>query len=203
MLKRFVLTLLATLAFGTAALAADAAASAPAKNPVVLMETSMGNITIELFQKEAPVSVKNFLDYVNKGFYNDTIFHRIVPKSPQSRIVVIQGGGFTKEMQPKQTRQPIKNEADNGLKNDRGTLSMARGMDADSATSQFFINVADNDFLNRPSPDGVGYAVFGKVIEGMDTVDKIVATPTKQLNKVFQNVPVQQVVIKSAKGVRN
>jgi len=115
---------------------------------------------------------------------------------------MIQGGGMTADLKPKSTNAPIKNEAANGLKNDRGTLSMARTNDPNSATSQFFINVANNDGLNRPQPDGFGYAVFGKVIDGMEVVDKIVSTPQKQLNMVFQNVPVTPVVIKSIKMVK-
>jgi peptidyl-prolyl cis-trans isomerase A (cyclophilin A) len=169
------------------------------KNPVVLMETTQGDIKIELFEKEAPITVKNFLEYASSGFYAGTIFHRIVPASPQSRIVVIQGGGLTKDLNPKQTRAPIKNEAGNGLKNDRGTLSMARSGNPDSATSQFFINVKDNNFLDRPSPDGFGYAVFGKIVGGLDIMDKIVAVPQERKNAVFENVPVVPVIIKSVK----
>ena len=198
MLKKIAVALTLTLCCGLAAVVG----AAEAKNPVVLMDTSMGKIKIELFQKEAPLSVRNFLDYAASGFYNGTIFHRIVPPSPQSSIVVIQGGGLTKEMQPKPTRPAIRNEASNGLKNDRGTLAMARSQAPDSATSQFFINVQNNDFLNRPSPDGHGYAVFGKVIEGMGVVDKIVATPIKALNRVFQGVPETPVVIKSVTVVK-
>lgn len=171
------------------------------KNPVVTMDTSLGAIKIELFEKEAPISVKNFLDYATSGFYAGTTFHRIVPASPQSQIVVIQGGGLTQDLKPKQTRAPIKNEAGNGLKNDRGTLSMARSQAPDSATSQFFINVKNNNFLNRPSPDGVGYAVFGKVIEGMDVVDRIVAVKTHTVS-IFQGVPDKPVIIKSVTTAR-
>jgi peptidyl-prolyl cis-trans isomerase A (cyclophilin A) len=169
-------------------------ASAAEKNPVVLMETSMGNVKIELFAKEAPISVQNFLGYVKKGFYKGTIFHRVIPG------FMAQGGGLTAELQPKPgDMPPIKNEADNGLTNDRGTLAMARTGDPNSATSQFFINVVNNDRLNRPNPDGFGYAVFGKVIEGMDVVDKMMAAPQKQKNRVFQNVPVTPIVIKDVK----
>jgi peptidyl-prolyl cis-trans isomerase A (cyclophilin A) len=193
MFKKLPLTLTVAIFFFIAAYAG----AAEAKNPMVIMDTTFGKIKIELFQKEAPVTVANFLEYAGSSFYNGTIFHRIVPASPQSAIVVIQGGGLTPDMQPKATRKAIKNEATNGLKNDRGTLSMARSSDPDSATSQFFINVQNNDFLNSPSPDGFGYAVFGKVIEGMNVVDKIVATPIKSLNRVFQGVPVTPVVIKS------
>ena len=167
------------------------------KNPVVTMETSLGNVKIELFEKEAPISVKNFLDYARSGFYSGTIFHRIIPG------FMAQGGGLTANLSPKPgARAPIKNEAENGLKNDRGTLSMARTGDPNSATSQFFINVVNNNMLNRPNPDGFGYAVFGKVIEGMAVVDKIVAAPQVRKNSVFQNVPIEPIVIKSVKIAR-
>jgi peptidyl-prolyl cis-trans isomerase A (cyclophilin A) len=166
----------------------------PAKNPVVLMETSLGNMKLELFAKEAPISVKNFLDYVNSGLYNGTIFHRVIPN------FMIQGGGFTADLRQKKANPPIKNEADNGLKNLAGTLAMARTMVVDSATSQFFINVVDNDFLNHRdnTPQGYGYAVFGKVSEGMDVVNKIVAIRTGT-QKGFQDVPETTLVIKSMK----
>ncbi|KAF0217011.1 MAG: peptidyl-prolyl cis-trans isomerase A [Geobacteraceae bacterium] len=190
MLKRILLTLALSVFFCGAAVAGDA----KAKNPVVLMETSMGNVKLELFQKEAPISVKNFLDYAGSGFFNGTIFHRVIPN------FMIQGGGFNPDMQPKAAKAPIKNEAGNGLKNDRGTLAMARTMVVDSATAQFFINVVNNDFLNHrdDSAQGYGYAVFGKVIEGMDVVDKIAATKTG-MNKGFRDVPETPVVIKSIK----
>lgn len=197
MLKRFVLALLVTLAFGTVATAADTPASA--KNPVVLMETTLGNIKIELFQKEAPISVKNFLDYVNSGFYNGTIFHRVIPN------FMAQGGGYTDALKKKPgSKAPIKNEAGNGLKNDRGTLAMARTGIVDSATSEFFINVVNNAFLNHQDDTqrGYGYAVFGKVIEGMDVVDKIVNTPQQAINGLFQNLPTKAVVIKSVSVVK-
>jgi len=172
-------------------------ASAAEKNPVVLMETSMGSFKIELFAKEAPISTKNFLAYVNSGYYKGTTFHRIIPG------FMAQGGGLTAELQPKPGDQPpIKNEADNGLKNDRGTIAMARSGDPNSATSQFFINVVNNDKLNRPNPDGFGYAVFGKVVEGMDVVDKIVSAPQFRKNSVFQNVPNTPIVIKNAKVLK-
>lgn len=163
------------------------------KNPVVTMETSMGSVRIELFEKEAPVTVKNFLEYVKSGFYSNTIFHRVMPG------FMVQGGGFTADRKEKPTRAAIKNEAANGLKNDRGTIAMARTSDPDSATAQFFINVVNNSMLNRPNPDGAGYAVFGKVLEGMDVVDKIVTVKTRNLNMAFQNVPETAVVIKSVK----
>lgn len=192
MLKRILLIITLCLTAATV-MATDPPAG---KNPVVLMETSLGNVRLELYQKSAPVSVRNFLDYVNSGYYSGTIFHRVIPG------FMVQGGGMTVDLKPKSTRAPIKNEADNGLKNDRGTLAMARTGDPNSATSQFFINVVNNDGLNRPRPDGFGYAVFGRVIEGMDVIDKIVTTPQKQLNAVFQNVPETPVVIKSMKVVK-
>jgi len=166
------------------------------KNPVVEMETSLGNIKIELFEKEAPISVKNFLEYTNSGFFKDTIFHRVIPG------FMIQGGGFTADRKQKPTKAAIKNEAANGLKNDRGTIAMARTSAPDSATAQFFINVVNNNMLNRPNPDGAGYAVFGKVVEGMDVVDKIVSVKTKNQNVVFQNLPEVPVLIKSVKVLK-
>ena len=168
MFRKMLAVLILTLMSATAGIAAENAAT----NPVVSMETSLGTIKVELFQKEAPISTKNFLDYTKSGFYNGTVFHRVI------NGFMIQGGGFTPDMIPKKTNPSIKNEADNGLKNDRGTLAMARAMDPNSATAQFFINVVDNANLNRPNPDGAGYAVFGKVVEGMDVVDKIKAVKT-------------------------
>lgn len=192
MIKRLLLTLLLVLALG-------ATASAAAKNPIVIMETSMGNIKVELFADKAPISVKNFLDYANSGFYKDTVFHRVIPG------FMAQGGGLTAALQPKPGGRPaIKNEAGNGLKNDRGTVAMARTGMVDSATSQFFINVVNNDFLNHrdETQGGFGYAVFGKVIEGMDVVDKMVAAPQKRQNAVFQNVPETPIVIKAVKLIK-
>jgi len=199
MFKRIILAVMLCGLFSVLLIAgnADAAAkSETAKNPVVLMETSLGAVRIELYPDKAPASVKNFLEYVNSGFYNGTIFHRVIPG------FMVQGGGFTTDRKQKDTRAPIKNEAGNGLKNDRGTIAMARTANPDSATAQFFINVVNNDGLNRPNPDGYGYAVFGKVIEGMDVVDKIVATPTQRLNMVFANLPVTPVVITSVKTIK-
>ena len=137
-----------------------------AQNPVVVMKTSMGDVEIELFQDKAPVTVANFLMYVDKGFYNGTIFHRVISN------FMIQGGGFTPGMKEKKTSSPVKNEATNGLSNKAGTVAMARTMDVHSATSQFFINVVDNPFLDYKSStaEGYGYCVFGKVIKGMDVV---------------------------------
>ena len=160
----------------------------------VKLTTSMGPITIELDEAKAPISAKNFLSYVDSGHYNGTIFHRVIPG------FMIQGGGFTPDMQQKKTQPPIPNEADNGLKNKRGTLSMARTNVRDSATSQFFINVKDNGFLNFAGDSNPGYAVFGKVVEGMDVVNKIVAVPTGN-SGMHQNVPRTPVVIESASVV--
>jgi peptidyl-prolyl cis-trans isomerase A (cyclophilin A) len=164
----------------------------PANNPRVAMETSMGKIIIELFPKEAPETVKNFLRYVKEGFYDGTIFHRAIDG------FMIQGGGFSPEMEQKATPPPIKNEAANGLKNDRGTVAMARTADPDSATAQFFINLVNNDRLNRPLPDGHGYAVFGRVVEGMEVVERIAKVKTG-VRMVFRDVPITPVVIKSIK----
>ena len=166
-------------------------------NPMVLISTSLGDIKVELYPDKAPETVKNFLQYVDAGYYNDTIFHRVIPG------FMIQGGGLTADMQDKRAgqRAPIKNESSNGLHNDVGTLAMARTSAPDSATSQFFINTKNNEFLNKEkAQDGVGYAVFGKVVDGMDVVRKIeqVKTGTKGPH---QNVPNEAVVIKSAKQV--
>ncbi len=160
-------------------------------NPHVLLTTSAGDIEIELDIKKAPISVKNFTDYVNSGFYNDTIFHRVIPG------FMVQGGGFISTMEQKSTNEPIKNEADNGLKNKRGTIAMARTSQKDSATSQFFINLADNAFLDN-NPRDFGYAVFGVVVNGMDVVDKIATAKTGTVGP-YQDVPVQPLTIISAK----
>ena len=156
----------------------------------VTIETSMGTITAELDDVKAPVTVKNFISYVTSGHYNGTIFHRVIDG------FMIQGGGFTKDMAQKDTQAPIRNEAANGLKNARGTLAMARTMVVDSATSQFFINLVDNDFLDYRGPDPrmFGYAVFGKVTAGMDVVDKIAKVKTGFAGP-HQDVPVEPVVI--------
>jgi len=165
--------------------------SEPKGGPVVLMSTSMGEVKIELYEKEAPETVKNFLAYITDKFYDGTIFHRVIPG------FMIQGGGFTAAMEQKPTKPPIKNEAGNGLKNDTGTLAMARTSDPDSATAQFFINVKNNDFLNRDkAQDGVGYTVFGKVIEGMDVVHKIEQVQTSRKG-MYADAPVESVLIKS------
>ena len=179
------------------AVCAASMARAEGTNTMVLMSTSMGDIKIELNAEKAPETVKNFLGYVNDKFFDGTIFHRVIPN------FMIQGGGFDKDMNQKPTKAQIKNEAGNGLKNDTGTLAMARTNVVDSATAQFFINVKDNDFLNHrdDSQAGFGYAVFGKVVDGMDVVRKIehVATANKGMN---QNVPVEAVIIKSVMVVK-
>lgn len=161
--------------------------------PTVTLETTHGNIVIELNEDKAPVTVKNFLSYVNDGFYDGTIFHRVIPN------FMIQGGGFMPGMVQKRTEDQIKNEADNGLSNDRGTIAMARTNDPHSATAQFFINHTDNAFLNHTTPTGAGwgYCVFGKVTDGMDTVDAIAAVSTDN-NSGHADVPVEDVVINKA-----
>ena len=158
---------------------------------MVLLSTSMGDITVELYEKEAPETVKSFLSYVNDGFFNGTIFHRVIPG------FMIQGGGFSPDMQQKSTQSPIKNEATNGLKNDTGTLAMARTNVVDSATSQFFINVKDNDFLNHQGQANFGYCVFGKVVEGLDIVQQIEGVATGRTG-MQDDVPLEPVVIHSA-----
>jgi peptidyl-prolyl cis-trans isomerase A (cyclophilin A) len=157
----------------------------------VKLATSMGDIVIELDEKSAPVTVKNFLTYTQQEFYNGTIFHRVISN------FMIQGGGFTKEMKQKKTHPPIVNEASNGLKNDRGTIAMARTSNPNSATSQFFINHRNNNPLNYTGPGNPGYAVFGKVIEGMDVVDKIAAVKTT-VRGGMKDVPTEPVIINSA-----
>ncbi|WP_425494727.1 peptidylprolyl isomerase [Pandoraea cepalis] len=163
--------------------------------PQVQFKTSAGNFVVELNPKAAPKTVENFLQYVNSGFYNGTIFHRVIGN------FMIQGGGFTPEMNEKPTRAPIPIESQNGLKNVTGTIAMARTSNPNSATAQFFINVKDNASLDYPNPDGYGYAVFGKVVSGMDTVEKIkgVATTRKGM---YQDVPATPVVIESVSVVK-
>ena len=188
-MKRFILLTLAAGTMGTSQVtAAD-------KNPTVLVETSMGNIKIELYPDKAPTTVKNFLDYVDAKFYDGVIFHRVIPN------FMIQGGGMEPGMKEKKTKDPIKNESANGLKNERGTIAMARTSEPDSATAQFFINHKDNGFLDKSSArDGVGYCVFGKVVEGTDVLDKIakVKTTTKGPHG---DVPVEDIVIKAVRRV--
>jgi cyclophilin family peptidyl-prolyl cis-trans isomerase len=176
---------------------AVAAGGARAANPIAIIETSMGTIKVELDQEKAPITVKNFLDYAESKHYDGTIFHRVMGKENSERDFMIQCGGFEPGMKQKKVKAAIKNEASNGLSNKRGTLAMARTSDPDSATSQFFINVADNEFLNK-SPRSDGYAVFGKVTEGMDVVDKIKAVPTGNKGG-HGNVPNDDITIKSVK----
>ncbi len=179
--------------FAAGATLALAALSSQAA-PTVEMQTSMGAIVIELDAEKAPLTVKNFLQYANDGFYNGTIFHRVIEG------FMIQGGGFTKDMGEKPTGAQIPNEARNGLKNQRGTIAMARRAEPHSATAQFFINHKDNDALDYPSRDGWGYAVFGKVTQGLDVVDKIAKVRTGNRG-MFQDVPVEPVVIQSVKVI--
>ena len=171
----------------------DSSNKAKGDSPVVLISTSEGDIKVKLNKEEAPITVENFLGYVNDGYYDGIIFHRVIPN------FMIQTGGFTPDMKQKTPKAPIKNEANNGLLNNRGTLSMARTSEVDSATSQFFINVNDNNFLNNGERD-FGYAVFGEVIEGMDVVDKIAAVQTGTSGQ-FRDVPQEAIVINSAKVV--
>src|SRR5579859_2769181 len=162
---------------------------------MIKFETTHGNFTVELFPKEAQISAENFEKYVTDGYFDGTIFHRIIPG------FMIQGGGLTQDFANKETRAPIKNEAKNGLKNVRGTLSMARTSDINSATSQFFVNLVDNAFLDN-GPRDYGYAVFGRVTEGMDTVDKIAAVKTGT-RKRYQDAPLEDVIILSARKVES
>ncbi|MCG6934088.1 MAG: peptidyl-prolyl cis-trans isomerase [Gallionella sp.] len=162
---------------------------------MVKLHTSKGVITLQLDAEKAPVTVKNFLEYVNSGFYSGTIFHRVIGN------FMIQGGGFEPGMKQKKTNPPIKNEAANGLKNDKYTIAMARTGDPNSATAQFFINVKDNDFLNYPGQDGWGYCVFGKVVEGQEVVDAIRNVKTGNRSG-FQDVPLEDVIITSAEVVK-
>ncbi len=174
----------------------SAAQAAPAtgKNPVVQVKTSLGSFDVELYPDKAPATVKNFLAYAEAGFYDGTVFHRVI------RDFMIQGGGMTRDMQQKPTNPPVKNEADNGLKNTLGTIAMARTSAPDSATSQFFVNTKDNAFLDHrgKTPTGWGYAVFGKVVSGLDVVRKIEAVETAAKGPM-QDVPKTPVVIESVK----
>lgn len=187
LLTRF-LTVFFGLTFGTAVLAAEA--------PQVSLKTTMGEIVLELDQEKAPKTVANFLQYVKSGHYKGTIFHRVIDG------FMIQGGGMDAKLVPKKTNKPVKNEANNGLLNAPYTLAMARTADPDSATSQFFINVADNSALNYPGRDGFGYTVFGKVIKGQDVVDKIKGVVVDDV-RGQQNVPVVPIVIESATVVKH
>jgi cyclophilin family peptidyl-prolyl cis-trans isomerase len=185
-------TLLTTLALGLMMTTANAA------EPVrVLMETSMGNITLELDADKAPKSTANFVQYVEDKHYDGLVFHRVI------KGFMIQGGGYDASYDQRKTRAPIQNEAKNGLKNARGTIAMARTGDPHSASSQFFINHSDNTFLDYPGQDGWGYAVFGKVVDGMDVVDKIAEAPTGPARPFGRDVPVEQVVIQRASVVKS
>jgi len=186
LLLAFVLPLLCLTPGGASA------QSAPGANPVVVLTTTLGEIEIELDEAKAPITVKNFLQYVDDGFYDGVIFHRVI------NGFMIQGGGFTPSMQQKQTRAQIQNEAANGLKNLRGTLAMARTSAPHSASAQFFINHKDNAFLDYPGQDGWGYAVFGRVTKGMEVVDKIAAVKTG-VKAGMGDVPVETVAIVSAR----
>jgi len=177
-----------------AACALLVAFGASAANPQVELTTSMGRITLELYPDKAPQTVDNFLQYVKAGFYDGTVFHRIIPN------FMIQGGGFTTDFNQKKTRGPVKNEAASGLKNPVGTVAMARTSDPHSATAQFFINTADNDFLNftAPTQQGHGYTVFGKVVKGMDVVEKIARVATGPGQPPHSDVPLKPVIIERA-----
>jgi peptidyl-prolyl cis-trans isomerase A (cyclophilin A) len=167
-----------------------------AANPIVEFETNQGNFKIELYPEKAPKTVSNFLNYVDNGFYKETIFHRVISN------FMIQGGGFTRELLEKKTQPPITNESNNGLVNSTGTVAMARTNDPNSATSQFFINLIDNNFLNytSPEPSSVGYCVFGKIIEGMNVIHKIGQLPTGN-SRGFSDVPIRPVIIINAKHI--
>ncbi len=170
----------------------SALGAAHAANPYVELETDQGNVVLELYPDKAPKTVENFLQYVRDGHYVGTIFHRVIPG------FMVQGGGFDASMREKSTRPPIENEARNGLKNDVGTIAMARTPAPHSASAQFFVNVAANRFLDYPSSDGWGYAVFGKVVRGMDVISAITRVPTRNLG-MHQNVPVTPVMIRGAR----
>lgn len=194
--------LAAALIVGVAAVAGsqEGATMTTSVNPRVELKTSVGVVIVELDREHAPKTVDNFLAYVKAGFYDGTIFHRVIPG------FMVQGGGFTPDMKQKATRAPIANEAANGLKNLRGTVAMARTAQVDSATAQFFINLVDNGFLDHHdnSSRGFGYCVFGHVVKGMDVVDAIAATPTETVRapstgQQFQDVPTKPIVIESAK----
>jgi peptidyl-prolyl cis-trans isomerase A (cyclophilin A) len=178
----------AAICIGLAGVTATASAQ---KAPQVRFQTSAGDFVVEVYPDKAPKTVENFLQYVKDKHYNGTVFHRVIPG------FMIQGGGFTADMVQKTTRAAIVLEARNGLKNDRGTIAMARTGAPDSATAQFFINVVDNPNLNAPKPDGYGYAVFGKVVQGLEVIDKIKATPTGNKG-MFQDVPQTPITINSA-----
>lgn len=184
-MKRLLIIVLFLLAVSFSAAAGD--------NPKVILETSKGNIVLELYADKAPETVKNFLAYIDAEFYNNTIFHRVIPN------FMIQGGGFTVDMHKKKTRAPIRNEADNGLPNQRGTIAMARTPNPHSASAQFFINCKNNDFLNHKgkTQQGWGYAVFGHVVEGLEVVDRIAKVKTVTRGR-FRDVPAEPIIITRA-----
>ena len=170
-----------------------------AENVTVEIKTSLGNVIIELHSDKAPKTVANFLQYVDDGFYKNTVFHRVIPN------FMVQGGGFDTDLNQKPTRSPIPIESDTGLKNDIGTIAMARTSDPNSATAQFFINVAKNDFLNfnAPNASGYGYAVFGKVIKGMEVVNKIASMPTGSSGPFSRDVPKTSIIIQDITRISN
>lgn len=187
--------ILISLLAGLCILPAQAASSTKGKMKMVKLETNHGTITLQLDAEKAPITTKNFLDYVNAGFYTNVIFHRVIPN------FMIQGGGFEPGMKQKKTKDPIQNEAANGLKNEQYTIAMARTSDPHSATAQFFINVKDNPFLDYPGQDGWGYCVFGKVVEGKDVVDAIGKVPTGS-SGFYQDVPKEDVIIIKAEVIQ-
>jgi len=184
--------LIGTLLFACSAVAGAA-------NPQIEIKTNLGSIVVELYPEKAPKTVENFLQYVKRGFYKGSIFHRVIPG------FMIQGGGFGTDMQQRPTREPVAIESNNGLKNETGTIAMARTQNPNSATAQFFINVADNVFLNytEPSVRGYGYTVFGKVIEGMDVVNRIAAVPTGSAGPFPTDVPKETIVIEEVRLIAN
>ena len=191
---RKITSTIAALALGSLSTVAPSTHADDSSPPQVTVETSHGSFVLELDRSSSPETVENFLTYVRDGFYEGTIFHRVIAG------FMVQGGGFTPELKQLQTRAPVQNEADGGGKNDRGTIAMARTSDPHSATAQFFINVADNDFLNHRdrTTQGWGYTAFGRVVEGMDTVDRITAVQTGSRGN-FQDVPQETVVIEKAR----
>jgi peptidyl-prolyl cis-trans isomerase B (cyclophilin B) len=191
------LMILTAMSFGSTAAEAPMTAKAPemtAKNTQVKLHTNLGDIVLRLDPVKAPLSTANFVDYVKEGFYNGTIFHRVIPG------FMAQGGGFTQDFEQKSTHKPIQNEANNGLPNKRGSIAMARTSDPHSATAQFFINLADNGSLNHksPTPQGWGYAVFGEVVEGMDVVDAMAKIPTGRGGPMPTDVPQKPIIIEQA-----
>jgi peptidyl-prolyl cis-trans isomerase A (cyclophilin A) len=193
-----ILLLVAPLAVAQTVKPAATTATPPADSPTVVLHTSQGDITMQLFADKSPKSVANFLRYVHEGFYAGTVFHRVIPGS------LIQGGLYTKELQPRRTHSPVQSEADNGLSNLRGTVAVARGADPNSGTSQFFINLVDDrrlDYVGNQSGLTWGYTVFGKVVKGMDVVDKIASLPTRGQGPFAADVPNPPVIIESVNVV--